>query len=181
MMTFAKWTAITAGFVAAFGLGVWMAPRFDDRIPVERRSSLEVSAPIAQQEVPIAAAPESARLEAVVVRNITRFAPLRSSVTLDEPELHARLKPVLRTGANMGVAADGFQSAEQFATVAHASRNVGVPFMLLKHRVLEEGDTLVAAIRKSKTDVDAVIEADRARAEARSDLAAVTASDALSQ
>lgn len=180
MMTFAKWSAVTAGFVAAFGLGVWSAPHFDNREPVERRSSLEVSAPIAQQNIPLVTAPAPARVNAVVVRNTT-FAPLKSSVDVDAPALHARLKPVLRSGANMNIAADGFQSAEQFATLVHASRNVGVPFMLLKHRVLEEGDTLVAAIRKSKTEVDAVVEADRARAEARSDIASLSIDRTVSQ
>jgi len=85
--------------------------------------------------------------------------------------LHARLRPLLKSGANMNVAAEGFHSAEQFATIAHASQNVDVPFMLLKYRVLNEGDTLVAAIRKSKPHVNALVEADRARSEARSDLA----------
>lgn len=173
MMTFAKWSAVTAGFVAAFGLGVWSAPHFQDRTPVDWRSSMEVNAPVAQQEIPVAPAPETARVQAVVVRNITTFAPLETTVSTSTPELHSRLKGVLRSGANMDIASDGFHSAEQFATVAHAARNVGVPFMLLKHRVLEEGDTLVAAIRKSRDDVDAVVEADRARAEARSDLASL--------
>ncbi len=84
-----------------------------------------------------------------------------------------RLKPLLKAGVDMNVAAEGFRSAEQFAMVVHASQNVQVPFMLLKHRVLNEGDTLVAAIRKSTPDVDAVVEADRARAEARSDIASL--------
>jgi hypothetical protein len=96
---------------------------------------------------------------------------MKTNVALTAPELQHRMKPLLKTGANMDVAAEGFNSAEQFATVAHASQNTDVPFMLLKHRVLTEGDTLVAAIRKSKPDVDAVAEVDRARAEARADLA----------
>ena len=174
MMTFAKWSAITAGLVAAFGIGVWSAPHFQDRAPVvDWRSSMEVSAPVARQEIPLAPAPEATRVKAVVVRNITTFAPIETSVATSSPELHARMKGVLLSGANMNIASDGFQSAEQFATVAHAARNVGVPFMLLKHRVLEEGDTLVAAIRKSRNDVDAIVEADRARAEARSDLSSL--------
>jgi hypothetical protein len=173
MMTFVKWSAITAGLVAAFGVGVWSAPHFQDRAPVDWRSSMEVNAPVAQQEIPLAPAPEATRVKAVVVRNITTFAPMETAVATSSPELHARMKGVLRSGANMDIAANGFQSAEQFAMVAHAARNVDVPFMLLKHRVLDEGDTLVAAIRKSRNDVDAIVEADRARAEARSDLSSL--------
>jgi hypothetical protein len=43
--------------------------------------------------------------------------------------------------------------------------------MLLKHRVLDEGKTLAAAIRESQPAISAETEATRAVAEARSDLA----------
>lgn len=172
-MSFAKWTAITTGFAAAFGLGVLAGPRFNDTRAIEPRSSLEMNAPVAAPAPADIPAPQPAKPRTVVVRNVTTFAPLPTKVAPTAPQLHDRLKPVLKSGANMSIAAEGFQSAEQFATVAHASKNVGVPFMLLKHRVLDEGDTLVAAIRKSNIDVDAIVEADRARAEARSDLAAL--------
>lgn len=45
--------------------------------------------------------------------------------------------------------------------------------MVLKHRVVNERKPLATAIRESKPDVDAVVEAQRAQAEARSDLAAL--------
>ena len=72
------------------------------------------------------------------------------NVDVDAPALQERLKPVLNRGANMALAAEGFRSAEQFATVAHASRNTEVPFVLLKHRVLNEGKSVAEAIRESK-------------------------------
>jgi predicted kinase len=81
------------------------------------------------------------------------------------------LKPLLNKGANMTMAADGFRDAQQFAAVAHAARNTEVPFVLLKHRVLDQGKTLAAAISESKPDINADVEATRAQAEARSDLA----------
>jgi hypothetical protein len=56
-------------------------------------------------------------------------------------------------------------------TVAHAARNSGVPFMVLKHRVLNEKRTLADAIGEAKPDIDARAEVARARAAARSDLA----------
>ena len=92
---------------------------------------------------------------------------------LTEPALHERLKPVLNRGANMAVAAEGFRSAEEFAAVAHAARNTDVPFMVLKHRVLNEGKSLAQAIRESKPAIDAANEASQARAQARSDIAAI--------
>ena len=80
---------------------------------------------------------------------------------------------MLNRGANMALAAEGFLSAEQFATVAHASRNTAVPFVLLKHRVLNEGKSVAAAIRESKPTADAAVEANLARAQARSDIAEI--------
>ena len=75
----------------------------------------------------------------------------------------------------MKVAAEVFQSAEQFAAVAHAAKNTDVPFMLLKHRVLTERKPLSTAIRESKPHINAAAEASQARAEARKDLASLGA------
>jgi hypothetical protein len=80
---------------------------------------------------------------------------------------------VLNRGAKMDVAAEGFRSGEEFATVAHAARNTNVPFLVLKHQVLEEGRSLADAIHQVKPDVDAKAEAARAQAAAKSDIAAV--------
>jgi hypothetical protein len=96
-----------------------------------------------------------------------------SSVPVSEPRLQAKLKPVLNRGANMDVAGEGFRSAEEFATVAHAARNTSVPFMVLKHRVLIDGRTLADAIHEAKPEVDARAEVARAEVAAKSDLAAV--------
>jgi hypothetical protein len=94
-------------------------------------------------------------------------------VAVDAPELHARLKPVLNRGTKMELADDGFSSAEQFAMIAHAAKNTGVPFVVLKHRVLTEGKSLTAAIRESKPDLNAAAEVRRARAAAREDVSAI--------
>ena len=75
------------------------------------------------------------------------------------------------------MAVEGFKDAEQFATIAHAARNTQVPFILLKHRVLTEGQSLEAAIRASKPDIDAATEVERARAEARNDIAALSTTE----
>lgn len=100
---------------------------------------------------------------------MTRIA----AVTPDAPALQARLKPVLAAGTNAAIAAQGFTSAEHFATVAYLSRNTGIPFVLLKHRILTEGRTLTAAVTMSRPDVNAALEVSRARAEARSDVWAI--------
>ena len=87
------------------------------------------------------------------------------------------MKPVLARGTKLPIAVAGFTDAEQFATIAHAARNTSVPFILLKHRVLTEGLSLEAAIRASQPDMDAAAEVQRARADARSDIAALSASE----
>jgi hypothetical protein len=100
------------------------------------------------------------------------------TIPVSAPELHARMKPVLARGTKLPLAVEGFASAEQFATLAHAARNTQVPFILLKHRVLIEGQTLEDAIRASNPDVDAKTEALKAMGEARGDMLALRANTA---
>jgi hypothetical protein len=50
-----------------------------------------------------------------------------------------------------------------------------VPFMVLKHRVLEEKQSLADAIRAANPALDAAAEARRARSQAQSDVKAVAA------
>ena len=95
------------------------------------------------------------------------------SITVSAPERHARMKTVLARGTQMPIAVEGFTDAEQFAALAHASRDTQVPFILLKHRVLTQGMSLEDAIRASKPDIDARVAALRAKGEARADILAV--------
>ena len=76
----------------------------------------------------------------------------------------------------MDVASEGFESAEQFATVAHASRNTDVPFMLLKHRVVDQGKSVEAAIKESKPELNASGAVSLARAQAREDVSVASTS-----
>jgi hypothetical protein len=96
------------------------------------------------------------------------------TIPVSAPELHARMKPVLARGTKLPMAAEGFKNAEQFATLAHAAKNTQVPFILLKHRVIIEGQSLEEAIRASKPEIDARAEVSRARAAAKSDIAALS-------
>ena len=86
------------------------------------------------------------------------------------PELQKALKPLLHRGTNMDRAAEGFTSGMQFAAVAHAAQNTEVPFVVLKHHVLDEKKTLAVAIHESKPDVNAKREAQKAWEQARSEL-----------
>jgi hypothetical protein len=182
-MTVGKATALAAAFVGVFALGVAVGPSlwdlFSDQPP---RAAVEPAQPAATTTPAAERAP--ARAPARTTPRARTTAPARSTaspastaassaVPASEPRLHARLKPVLNPGARMTVAADGFRSAEEFAAVAHAARNTNVPFMVLKHRVVEEGQTLEAALRDVKPDVDAKAEVARAQAAAKSDVASI--------
>ena len=171
-MTIGKMTALTLGLVGGFALGVWTGPHLMQRA---ERAESAVHQTVA---VPEAEHPRDTILEAKQARAAraaaTRAAAARTAhVDVDAPALHDRLKPVLNHGANMTVAAEGFGSAEQFAMVAHAARNTEVPFLLLKHRVLNEGKSLAEAIRESNPAADAAAEAKLARSQAREDLESI--------
>jgi hypothetical protein len=165
-------TALLAGALAVGALGIWWAPslRHHDVAP----------APPAAAAAPAAETPKARRApapRAVATREYgrTTIAPdVVPTLPATQAALHERLKPVLNRGTRMDAAAEGFRDAEQFATVAHAARNTGVPFAVLKHRVLEEHQTLARAIRDAKPDVDANHEVTRARNAARFDIAVIT-------
>jgi hypothetical protein len=164
-MTIGKVTALGLALAGAFALGVWTGPHIMQRSEQAASTVTETGWVEGARSLPKeAAAPSSARHEAVA-----RTARIEVSA----PQLQERLKPVLNRGANMALAAEGFRSAEQFATVAHAARNTEVPFVLLKHRVLSEGKSVAEAIRESKPAANAAVEANLAEAQARSDIASI--------
>jgi hypothetical protein len=181
-MTVGKAAALTAGFLGAFAVGIAVGPSVRDRMSAERTRVAIPSVETAPTNAspPAAPSPAPAKTTRAKVTAAARKTPpssaaaaKASSVSVSEPRLHAELKPVLNRGANMDVAAEGFRTAEEFATVAHAARNTGVPFMVLKHRVLTEGRTLADAIHEAKPEIDARAEVARAEVAAKSDLVAV--------
>lgn len=163
-MTFAKASALVLGFLGAMALGVWIGPHITDR-------GGTTESPAAQVSQPSRAAAKSRPAPRTSREASARAAT--SAISPSAPELHERLKPLLNRGAKMAIAADGFRDAEQFAALAHAARNTEVPFLVLKHRVLTERKSLARAIGESKPDLNAKVEAERAMAEARSDIAAL--------
>jgi len=177
-------SAATLGLVGGVVLGAWIG----SELTTSRASAPEPPAVTTQavQESPAAAAPaKPTRVTRVnrVARSATSAveAPMPEStprlvmtIPVSAPELHARMKPVMARGTKLPLAVEGFTSAEQFATIAHAARNTQVPFILLKHRVLVDGQSLEQAIAASKPDVDARSEVQRAREEAKADIASLS-------
>ncbi|MBY0494324.1 MAG: hypothetical protein K2Y23_08905 [Cyanobacteria bacterium] len=177
-----KSSAATLGLVGGLVLGAWIG----SELTMSRSAAPEpATATVKAVEEPAApAAPaRSQRVKNRVPRAAASavVAPMPEStprlvmtIPVSAPELHERMKPVLARGTKLPLAVEGFTSAEQFATLAHAARNTQVPFILLKHRVLTEGQSLEEAIRASRPDIDARVEALRAKGEARADILSLT-------
>jgi hypothetical protein len=180
----ARTSAATLGLVGGLALGVWIGS--------EMTSGREALTPEPAVVTTQAADVPAVTPQPVKSKRVTRVARVNRSaaaieapapesapklvmtIPVSAPELHARMKPVLARGTKLQMAAEGFRDAEQFATVAHAAKNTQVPFILLKHRVITEGQSLEEAIRVSKPEIDAKREVARARAAARSDIAALS-------
>jgi hypothetical protein len=184
-MKFGKMFALVLGFVGAIALGVWVGPHMTQRGTAVTSPTASVTpAPKVNVDLPArdvrrspasrhaTTAPITAPTNAAPTTEVARTSssPTTRTVPAAAPALHEVLKPLLNKGADMGVAAQEFVDAEQFAAVAHASRNTEVPFMVLKHRIVEEGKTLEDAIRELKPTVNARVEARRALSEAKSDI-----------
>ena len=177
-------SAATLGLVGGLALGVWIGSEMTSgreattpEPAVVTTQAAERAAATPQPDKPkrVTRVARVNRSAAAVEAPAPESAPkLVMTIPVSAPELHARMKPVLARGTKLPIAAEGFRDAEQFATVAHAAKNTQVPFILLKHRVIAEGQSLEEAIRASKPDIDAKSEVARARAAARSDIAALS-------
>jgi hypothetical protein len=178
-MTLGKAGLLTTGFVAAFAVGVMTAPTIRDNWDRMNAPEQAVAAQPAEKSAPATAKADrpATRARASSSRAPEAVAPRKATNTIEtvavnvwEPELRDRAKAVLNPGSRLEDAADEFDSPEQFMTVAHAARNTKVPFMVLKDRVLNRGQSLADAIREFKPELDVKDEVTRARAAARADL-----------
>jgi hypothetical protein len=172
-----KSSAATLGLVGGLALGVWIGSEMTqsrESVALEPAAvTTSVNEPAAQTapaRKPRATRVSRARANAVMAPASENAPKLVMTIPVSAPELHERMKPVLARGTKLPLAVDGFTDAEQFAALAHASRNTQVPFILLKHRVLNEGQSLEDAIRASKPEIDARVEALKAKGEARADI-----------
>ena len=158
----------------AVGLGIWIGPHLTKRQAInEAPPATQVAGPVAEtkQAEPVPSRRSVHRRAST--KRATPSAVATVTVPASAPELQQRLKPLLNKGANMDVAAQEFRDGEQFAMVAHAARNTEIPFMVLKHRVVDEGKSLTDAIQEFKPELDAAGQAKRARAEAKADVTAI--------
>ncbi len=173
-MTVAKAGLITVGLVGAIALGVATAPTIEknwSKMHTRVSRAAEPSGPAAPAARRPHAAPPPAR-DATAGRVVKKESNTIEAISVSawQPEFRNRVKAVLNPGAKPEIAAADFDNAEQFLTVAHAARNTQVPFMVLKDRVLNQGQSLTQAIHEFKPDLDARAEVTRARQAARADL-----------
>ena len=160
-MTSGKAALLTIGIAGALAIGIGLSMNHRESTTPESATVANApSAPIATERSTKPARPADA-VTPVAMR----------PVSPKSPELEHRLKPLLNRGTNMELAAEGFKDWRDFATIAHASHNTQVPFVVLKHHVLKEGRTLESVISELKPDLDAKAEVSRAREEASADLA----------
>jgi hypothetical protein len=178
-----KTSAAVLGVVGGIVLGALIGSELTTMSRETTSAAVTATAPV-EKPAAKAAPARSKRVTRTSARVASRAAEVPApeeapklvmTIPVSAPELHARMKPVLARGTKMPLAVEGFTDAEQFATLAHAARNTQVPFILLKHRVLTEGQTLEEAIRASKPDVDARVEALKAKGMARADILSVRA------
>lgn len=165
-MTFMKASSIALGLAGAFALGVWTGPYLTESTVTETIAPVvQASQPSAAMDTPAPAA----RLTRGAVQLL--HDPFEAQLPASTPAVQQHAKSVLNAGTNVEMASDGFRDAELFVSTAYAARNTEIPFVLLKHRVVTEGQTLSEAIRMSKPELDAVVEMDRARTKARAVIA----------
>ena len=192
-----KTSAATLGLVGGLVLGAWIGSELTmSRTDAPEPATATVKA-VEEPAAPTAAAKRKRATSAARAASGARVARAASggavnapapepapklvmTIPVSAPELHARMKPVLARGTKLPLAVEGFTSAEQFAALAHAARNTQVPFILLKHRVLNEGQSLEDAIRASRPDIDARVEALKAKGAARADILSLSPISAVS-
>jgi hypothetical protein len=182
-MKIGKTSAATLGLVGGLALGALIGSEVTSSRDAVAPEPVAVTTPAPLEESAAKTAPAKPRrvtrtaraASGAVSAPASESAPkLVMTVPVSAPALQARMKPVLARGTKMPLAVEGFSDGEQFATLAHAARNTQVPFILLKHRVLTEGQSLEEAIRASKPDLDARVEALKAKGAARADILAVS-------
>lgn len=179
-MTVVKAALIAVVLVGVVALGIAIGPTIHNNwsrmhAPVAR--AVEHGSPERATAPQVRHAHPSPRRTRDAAAATTANAATKESNTINviavsawNPELRQRVKAVLNPGAKPEIAAADFANAEQFMTVAHAARNTQVPFMVLKDRVVNQGQSLAQAIHEFKPDLDAQAEVTRARAAAREDL-----------
>jgi hypothetical protein len=105
----------------------------------------------------------------------TTISPLAAKIQ-SHPQLAARLKALLPDGMTLNRAAMGYTNQGQLIAALHVSRNLGIPFRLLKRDMTgPDHMSLGQAIQKERLTANATTEVHRAETEADEDVKLSTA------
>ena len=97
--------------------------------------------------------------------------PKAAAPIVVNPALSKNLQPLL-PGLDVNAEAQGFRNLGAFVSAVHASRNLDIPFVTLKSKIVADGASLGTAIQTLKPSANAKSEAARAEKQAKSDIAA---------
>ena len=88
----------------------------------------------------------------------------------DQPQLAAKLQPLLPTGTVLKTAATGFKTLGSFVSAVHVANNLDIPFAELKAKITgPNAESLGKAIHDLKPTVDADQEVKKATDQAKHD------------
>jgi len=88
----------------------------------------------------------------------------------NQPQLAAKLQPLLPAGTNLTTAATGFKNLGAFVSAVHVSKNLDIPFAELKAKITgPNAVSLGKAIQELKPTADADQEVKKASAQAKQD------------
>lgn len=154
------WAGVFVVGVVAAGAYLAYQSRLEDSTTVEQITGASEVQPVETPARPVRRAPSA-----------TAAADRMDESPVTAMRVNEAVKPLLRSGTDMSMAAEGFDSQQQFVATAYAAKNLEVPFVLLKDRVTAQGRSLEAAIEELKPEANAKLEANRATAEAKAELA----------
>lgn len=169
------WKKVTLGTAAVAGaaaLTIWIATTTADRetTAVNRVERSEPAKKPAARPARTASNKTAPKVDEVATELPSPSTVIVPSYLVTQPKLADRVQPLLQKGADVQLAAEGFRTPELFAAVAHAAHKLDVPFVVLKHRVLNERLTLSKAIAAVRPDVNADEHASEAMEAARADV-----------
>ena len=146
--------------------GIGTGAIVENRQRLEMNAGTDVTAPVAYA-APATASPAPTRRQLPIPKRTGEPAAALAMTT----DLVGLAKPLLQPGTDLTMASEGFSSREAFLATAYAAKNLSIPFVVLKDRVVAARMPLERAIRQLKPDANAKREAARAISEARSETA----------
>jgi hypothetical protein len=153
----------------------WLSPQMAYAQRVPHVPSPHVDAPhVEHAPVPHVEHGEASEHGSAKGATVPKTPPLTVAQRIDaNPQLVAKLTPLLPSGMTLDQAAQGFKNEGQFIAALHVSQNLNIPFDKLKAEMVgADHDSLGGAIRDVTPTANGKVEARKAEEEARADIKA---------